>query len=215
MGRMRRSAVDLLALTVLALLSERPRHPYEVQRVMRERHLDFAAGQLRGLYHAVDRLAQRGSIEPLETSREGRRPERTVYRVTERGSEELESQLTSWLAVPNVAATSFTAAVSLLPHLPVEVALRALRERVVALEGTVAGLDAVMRTLRDDLGLPRLYLLEIDHGRTLRQAELDWVRGVVEELNSGRLTWVSQGRELRARTPPPPEPRGEGGDAGG
>ena len=65
--------IDYIGLNVLALLSERQSHPYDMQRTLRERRLDlhFRLGGLpRSLYHAVDRLARRGLIEPLETTRE-------------------------------------------------------------------------------------------------------------------------------------------------
>src|SRR5487761_1129824 len=68
-----------LALTVLSLLGERPMHPYEMQQLIRERHLDFAI-KLKGgsIYDTVERLAAAGLVEVKETSRTGRRPERTV-----------------------------------------------------------------------------------------------------------------------------------------
>src|SRR5690242_14900046 len=72
---------NLWALTVLCLLRERPMHPYEMQRLIRERHKDEFLDLKRGsLYHAMERLQAAGLVEPMETFREGRRPERTVYR---------------------------------------------------------------------------------------------------------------------------------------
>ena len=79
-----------VALSVLNLLNERPMHPYEMRVLMRERGHDRAF-QIResSVYDTVARLADRGFIEPVEVSREGRRPERTVYAITEAGRDEL------------------------------------------------------------------------------------------------------------------------------
>ena len=76
-----------VALSVLNLLAERPMHPYEMRVLMRQRHHDRAF-QIResSVYDTVARLADRGLIEPVEVSREGRRPERTVYSITETGA---------------------------------------------------------------------------------------------------------------------------------
>jgi DNA-binding PadR family transcriptional regulator len=41
---------------VLNLLSEEPMHPYQIERIIRERHKEWAMGRTRSLYHAVDRL---------------------------------------------------------------------------------------------------------------------------------------------------------------
>jgi len=178
-----------LALTVLALLLEQPRHPYEMQRLMRERHKDFAAGKARGFYDAVDRLARHGLVEPLETSREGKRPERTVYRITAEGREEFKEWLSQLLSTPVAEYPLFMVAVSFLAYLPPEAAVSTLRERAVALSSATAGLDTSLRALQEQLRLPRLFLLEHEHARALRQAELDWVRAVIADIQTGRLIW--------------------------
>jgi len=183
------SSRDLLSLTVLALLAEQPRHPYEIQRLIRLRHKDFAIGKPRALYHAVDRLVESGAIEPIETSREGKRPERTVYRVTEEGREELKVWLRDLIENPVLEYPVFTAAVSFLGYLPVEEVVDALQGRLVAMESEVAALDAALRALRDSVRLTRLYFIEHEFTRALRQAELAWVKALLEDIQSGRLTW--------------------------
>ncbi len=186
----RRSPLGTLALTVLALLVERPRHPYEMQRLMRERHKDYAVGKARSFYDAVDRLTRDGLVEPLETSREGKRPERTVYRVTAEGREEFEARLGALLSTPVTEYPVFEIAVSFLAYLPPEAAIRTLRERVVALEGVIGGLDASLRALREQLDLPRVFVLEQEYARALRQAEREWTRTLIADIQAGRLTWV-------------------------
>jgi DNA-binding PadR family transcriptional regulator len=180
---------DLLSLTVLSLLSEQPRHPYDIQRLIRARHKDFAADKTRGLYHAVDRLLRYGLIELVETSREGRRPERTVYQVTDQGRDELEGWLRDLVENPVREFPAFTAAVSFLSYLPQTSAREALQARTVALESEIAALDAALRVLQTNLELPRLFLLEHEYTRGMRAAELVWVRGVIDDMTAGRLAW--------------------------
>ena len=77
--RRRPLARTLWSLAVLGLLREHPMHPYEIQRQLHLRHTDELLGLKRGsLYHAIRDLERAGLIEPIETSREGRWPERTV-----------------------------------------------------------------------------------------------------------------------------------------
>ena len=64
---------------------------------------------------AIDRA---GLIEPIATTREGRRPERTVYRLTGAGGDELVAWLRELLAKPVHEPSQFFAAVSLLLYLP-------------------------------------------------------------------------------------------------
>ncbi|HZS90838.1 MAG TPA: PadR family transcriptional regulator [Chloroflexota bacterium] len=184
-----RTSRDVIALTVLALLTERPLHPYEMQRLMRERHKDFAIGKARSFYDAVNRLLRDGLIEALETSREGKRPERTTYRITDEGREELGSWLDELLSTPAVEYPLFTVAMNFLACLSPAAAVQALQERVINLEGALAGLDGVMRVLREQAGLPRLVLLEHEHTQALRKAELEWVRSIIADIQAGRLSW--------------------------
>ncbi|MGI8915484.1 MAG: PadR family transcriptional regulator [Chloroflexota bacterium] len=190
-----RPSHDLLALPVLALLSEEPRHPYEIERLIRERRKDFAAGKRRGLYHAVDRLVRDGYIEPVETSREGKRPERTVYRITDEGREELEGWLRELLQDPIEEYPVFTAAVGFLGYLSSDRVVQALKARAVTLEAEIAGVNAVLPALQQQLHLPRLVLLEHEYTRALRQAELDWVSSIVADIRTGRLSWDKDGWE--------------------
>ena len=178
---------DLVGLTVLALLVEQPRHPYEMQRLVRQRRKDFVTGLPRSLYHAVDRLVRAGLIEPAETSRAGKRPERTRYRITGEGRAELAAWLAELIAIPVPSDPLFTAGLSFLTRLPPAAALHALQARAAVLEGEVVTADAQVR----ELGalLPRVHLVEIEHARAVRKAELAWVRSLVEEIRGGQLTW--------------------------
>jgi DNA-binding PadR family transcriptional regulator len=188
MQRPRTAHRNAWGLTVLALLYEKPMHPYEMQRMIRERGKDQLVNLKRGsLYHAIERLEAAGMIDPVETSREGRRPERTVYKITDLGREELEEWLRELLSRPAPDYPQFVAALNYLPILLPEDALRQLEARLVLLESEVAGFDAAIRSTESYLH--RLWLLEVDYARAVRKAELDWVRAIVEDLRSGELTW--------------------------
>jgi DNA-binding PadR family transcriptional regulator len=183
---------DMVALTTLSFLSEGPCHPYEIQRMLRERHKSYAVGKTRALYRAIDELEAMGYIEPVETSRDGKRPERTVYRITPEGREELENWLTDVLAAPVDETPVFSVAVGLLGYITQERAESALATRLVALQARIVALDATLKLAQDDLGLPRLVLLELEHAIALTSAELDWVRVIIADMQSGVLVWNEQ-----------------------
>jgi DNA-binding PadR family transcriptional regulator len=180
---------DMVALTTLGLLSEQPCHPYELQRLLKERHKAYAVGKTRSLYRAIEELEAAGYIEPLETSREGRRPERTVYRITPEGSEELENWLADLLSTPVDETPVFRVAVGLLGYITQERAETALATRVVALRARVSALDSTLSMAQDDLGLPRLVLLELEHAMALATAEVDWIRSILADMQRGVLVW--------------------------
>ena len=194
--RITRPPQGTIALTALALLTERPLHPYEMQRLMHDRRKDYAEGKMRALYRAIEELEAAGWIEPAETTREGRRPERTVYRMTAEGHEALEDWLQDVLERPAREHLVFTAGVGLLAYLPQQRAIEALQHRTVELRAELAARDEASKALDQEMHLPRVVLLEDEHERVLRDAELRWVLALLEDMRSGRLTW--DGESLRA-----------------
>lgn len=199
---MRGTRLDPIALTVLALLSEGPQHPYQLQRLIHQRRKDFADGQARALYHAVDRLAHAGLIESAETSREGRRPERTVYRITPPGRDALDVHVTDRLETPPAAADPFAIALGFLAYVAPHAAVDALQRRIVLLEGQIAVLDAAMQTLARDFHMPRLALVEEEWNRAHRQAERDFARQLVAAIRGGTVTWDVNWDAVNSGQPP-------------
>jgi DNA-binding PadR family transcriptional regulator len=163
-------------------------HPYEMQRRIREWHKDEFLDLKRGsLYHAIERLRRQGAIVPIETTREGRRPERTVYRLTEAGEQQMLHWLQEMLAKPLREPTQFFAALSFLSHLTPESVRAQLQQRAALLEAEIAGLDAVLETMVPRIG--RLVLIEVEYARAMREAELAWVQAFEKELQTGKLCW--------------------------
>ncbi|MER6948342.1 PadR family transcriptional regulator [Nonomuraea sp. NPDC000554] len=179
---------DLVGLTVLAMLSVRASHPYELHRFIVDTHKDYVTGLPRSLYHAVERLAKAELIVPAKTDREGRRPERTVYEITDDGRRELATKLRRLLEEPHPDRRTLTAAVSLIGALPVRDARAALSTRTASIEGTISGIEAHMRVMTAN-GLPDVLMLELEYERALYAAELAWVRSVLDRLESGELDW--------------------------
>src|SRR5712692_6761713 len=133
----------LWSLAVLSLLRERDMHPYEMQRLMHIRHTDDLLALKRGsLYHAINQLQRDGLIESIETSRAGRWPERTVYRVTPEGTDELVTWLRDLISTPVREPSQFTAALAHISHLTPNDALQQLQMRAVNLDVTIAALHA-------------------------------------------------------------------------
>ena len=147
-------------------------------------------------------------IEAVETSREGKRPERTVYRVTDEGVDVLLDWLREIISRPELDTQEFVAAISILPHLPTDEVIECLQSRAVMLEADVAALEAVIRTMRPRIGM--FLLLEGDLMRALRQAEWSGsagsspscVRSVRVGFRGAQGAIRVTGRESRRNSPP-------------
>ncbi|GAA0226974.1 PadR family transcriptional regulator [Actinomadura nitritigenes] len=182
-----------LALTVLALLHNRPLHPYGIQRLIKEWGKEQVVNveQRASLYRTIDRLNAAGLIAVRQTERGSQYPERTVYEVTGAGREAARTWLREMVAAPKREFPEFPAAVSNMMLLPPEELLEVLEERLRALEADVAALDAGLGE-EEAMGLPRVTMLETEYLRAVTAAEAGWVRSVVDDLRTGRLTWSEE-----------------------
>jgi DNA-binding PadR family transcriptional regulator len=186
----RRKIANTLALAVLGLLQEQPMHPYEMASTLRERHKDSSFKVNSGsLYDTVEALAREGWIEPLETERDGRRPERTVYAFTALGQREFLGWIDELIAVPVPEYPKFIAAVSYLGALGPDRAGQALAQRAGHLERRI---EETAAALADTLGsgrVPRLFMIEVECALHSWEAELAWTRRTIDEIRDGTLPW--------------------------
>jgi len=181
--------ISALALSILELLDERPMHPYELASTMRERHQDeFIRLNFGSLYHTVDMLERNGWMLPTEREKEGRRPERTIYRLTDSGREILVRVVTDILVHPRREYPHFAAGLMFMHHIDKTKAAEHLKNRASALKATSEKLGRIMSELREE-GVSRLSLIELEHKIAMLDAERRWVGNLEKEINEGKLEW--------------------------
>ena len=180
-----------LALAVMNLLMERPMHPYEMKLKMKERGHDQVI-RLKGgsIYDTVERLEEGGFITSQAPSREGRRPERTVYEITDTGRDEITAWLREMLAQPVNDYPQFAAALAFFAALDKEEVIRLLQVRSAMLESQIAGTQKAWENWTTTMRIPRLFLVEAEYGIAMNQAELQWVRSLIAEIQNGTL-WIT------------------------
>ena len=185
----RRKISNLLALSLLNLLVERPMYPYEMAATLRQRGKDEAIKINWGsLYTVVQNLEKHGFIEAVDVAREGRQPERTTYQITDAGREELKDWLRELISEPEREYTRFEAALGECAVLPPNELAGLLQRRLDALEAAnaqhQAGLDALVTEV------PRLFMIESEYHLALRRAEAEWVRGLLKEFTDGTFPGI-------------------------
>ena len=188
-----RKRSNLLALAVLSLLTERPMHPYEMSLVMRQRGLSSTIKLNFGaLYSTIETLRQLALIVPMETQREGRHPERTIYTTTEAGRAELFDWLAVLIRTPATEYMQFAAGLALIAHFSPQRARVLLEERIHALSEQIDEQHAALQACRQQ-GVDRLFLIEDDYRLTQLESERAWVEKLLEEIKDGTLTEPSDG----------------------
>jgi DNA-binding PadR family transcriptional regulator len=185
-----------LALAVLSCLNERPMHPYEINTTLRSRGKEQSIRLNYGsLYSVVESLQKHGLITTRETTREGRRPERTVYEITPQGRAEFEDWLAELLCTPVREFTSLEAGLSLMPGLPPDEVARLLDQRCDALRIELRGMEAAGEVAAE-MGLPEIFAVESHYRHALLTAELAFVTDLVKRIRTGELAGTAVWRRL-------------------
>ena len=187
-----------MTLAVLSLLRERPRHPYEMQTLLRDRHVGEVV-KLRGgsLYDAIRRLERAGMIEAVGSEQDGARPERTVYEITKAGVVLAEELVRAYLRTPAAEYPVFVAALAHILNVRAAEAADLLRERRQHIQRTY---DEIASQLADrPTEILRVVVLEAEYAQTLRAAELAWLSGVIRDLENERLPWLELPKPAPAR----------------
>jgi DNA-binding PadR family transcriptional regulator len=193
----RRKVSNLLALSLLTLLTQRPMYPYEMASMLRERGKDNAIKINWGsFYTVVQNLEKYGFIEAVEVVREGRQPERTTYQITDAGRAELMDWLRELLSVPEREHSSFEAALGESAVLPPDELIGLLQQRLATLEEANGRIQAELATVVTQV--PRLFLIESEYYLAQRRAEEEWVRALLKEFTSGAFPGLEAWRRFHA-----------------
>jgi DNA-binding PadR family transcriptional regulator len=180
----KRKVDNLLALAVLATVIQRPMHRYEMASIMRARGKDQDMNVKWGsLYTVVQNMTKHGFLEAIGSSRQGARPERTIYQITEAGRRELVEWTRELISTPEPEHPKFAAGLSVLGALSPEEVTALLRTRLGRLEESIAAQRAALAEYAEEM--PRLFLVENEYGLAVLEAEAAWVRSMIDELTSG------------------------------
>lgn len=191
----RRKVSNLLALSLLSLLAQRPMYPYEMAQTLRIRGKDQNYKVNWGsLYTVVANLEKYGFIRESGTGREGRQPERTTYQITEQGLAELRDWLAELLSVPADERGGFAAALSEAGILPPDEVISLLTTRLATLDKEVTRQQADLLLYAERL--PRVLLIETEYQLAMRVAQASWLRGLLDELNAGTISGMDGWRQL-------------------
>ena len=200
----RRKVGNLLALSLLSLLAQKPMYPYEMAQTLRargkEQNFKINWGSL---YTVVQNLEKYGFIEAAATEREGRQPERTTYQITALGLGELRDWLSELLSVPEDERGGFVTALSEAGILPPDEVIGLLTTRLATLDKANASHQADLRRWAERL--PRVFLIETEYQLAIRVAQADWLRGLLGELVAGTISGMDGYRRIHETGEMPPE----------
>ncbi|MFT3899604.1 MAG: helix-turn-helix transcriptional regulator [Gordonia sp. (in: high G+C Gram-positive bacteria)] len=179
-----------LDLLVLSMLFERPMHPYEMVQLAAKRHYDrLVKLRTTSIYHVVARLGERGLIAVHEVEREGNRPERTVYELTDAGRAAHRAALEALLADVPTEYPQLYLALAQAHELPLADAAALLRRRRAAMVDQLARVTALIEGA-DERGVPEVFRLDGGMRVATLTAQLAWLDDLLDRMDRHDIAWL-------------------------
>lgn len=177
------STTRLLVLGVVRIFQ--PVHGYDVRRELMTWHAEDWANVAPGsIYNALKSLAREGCLEVVGTGQVDGRPERTSYRLTARGDQELAELLHDTLWTVRTPVDPLISAISFIAYLDRAELITALEARAAHIDGQLKH-HAYLIAMIDDRDKP-LHVREMMRLIAARVgAELEWSRQFRARLAAG------------------------------
>jgi DNA-binding PadR family transcriptional regulator len=167
-------------------------HVYRMQKLFEAEGKDRIVNvrSRASLYQTIERLQRHGLVEVAETIHQDDYPDRTVYALTDAGRDAAQAWLREMLSETGGEFPEFIVALSLLFGLPVDEARAQLELRAERIAAQLADSRGQLAGIPPEL--PRLFVLEEEYRAAMLETELTWLRGVIDDLQAGRITWSEE-----------------------
>lgn len=161
-----------------------PQHGYSLKHIIEERISDFAKIKLPSIYYHLDRLKEMGYVSE-SIDRDGNRPEKTVYSITEIGRKhfevlykmQMDEGYPSGLPLDGVLYFSETSDRSeLLNTLEFQ-----RQDMIVKMEELILHREQTMKDTENDSEVVLKAIFE--HHRCHIEAEINWLKNTIEGLS--------------------------------
>ncbi|MFZ5800210.1 MAG: PadR family transcriptional regulator [Candidatus Omnitrophota bacterium] len=165
-------------LLFLGLLKDGPKHGYEIKRQLKEVLAPFISLEIKSIYYPLKKMEAVGYVIK-DVGREGRWPEKYVYRITKEGERHFKEILNeSFLAVKrpyfNIDLSLF-----FLRYVDPQIASRRLRARLIFLQRIKRDLLKLKNTLRSR---QKHLAIILTHNIDLVEAEINSLSRLITSL---------------------------------
>jgi DNA-binding PadR family transcriptional regulator len=197
-------------LVILHLLSEKPRHGYEIEEVIELRGMrEWTAIGFSSIYYVLKKLEKTGLVDKRSEEAE-RGPSRKVFRLTPAGHQALRQAALDSLARHQGDYQTLLMGLANLPLLSRQEALAALSEHRQGLTERRRHIDGRRQAQQP---LPGTVQALFDYSFTMIDARLQWLTAFIDDIESGRFSWPgleTQGKKNDDPTKDRLEERAEG-----
>ncbi len=170
---------DYKELVILGLLKDGPKHGYEIKKLLRNVLKIFTTVDTESIYYPLKALQKKGFLEK-EITRQGHRPQRNTYRLTDKGREYFNSLVLKNFLSLTRPFVNIDLSLYFYPYLDRPAAARKIKIRQRALERVkkwlVNNIDEGSYSIQ-----PHLNAI-FRHNLKLVEAEIDFTKGILREI---------------------------------
>ncbi|MGW8144967.1 MAG: PadR family transcriptional regulator [Anaerolineales bacterium] len=172
-------------LAVLSLIAEKPRHGYDIEQAIEFRGMrEWTEIGFSSIYYLLKKLEQEGLIKSQLLQQKGKGPARKVYSITLPGRKAQLKETIAALSTPQSGSSPFLLCLSNFPIIPREQALSALNSYAQQLEDRQRN---ILQRAEEQRPLPSFVEAMFDYSQNLIEAELDWIRKFIEQVEAGNV----------------------------
>jgi len=166
-------------LLLLGLLKQSPKHGYDIKIKIKEILSLFAGIDLKSIYYPLGVLEKKGLVTRRK-GKAGRRPQRFVYALTERGKNRFQELLSK--SFLNLKRPQFSLDLSLyfLNYIKPAIAKRRLRGRMLVMKRLSRGLEQMISSLKKKEISSLVYILE--HDLQMLESESNFLSQLIKTL---------------------------------
>jgi DNA-binding PadR family transcriptional regulator len=149
--------------------------------------------QYGSIYRGLQQLTREGLLVEDGEEREGNRPPRTIYRITEQGQTELRNLLRKAWSEPHLFGDPIDMALRLNMILPKDEVISLLNQRLTTLEALQNNVTEVHCEVKERMtsaphGINEVIADLFEHRRYMLDAEHRWTQHILKRLESGAYT---------------------------
>ncbi len=173
-----------IKLVLLGVLGMKPMHGYEIKHIIEDHMGDWTDIKFGSIYFALSKLEEEQFVEIAEEGREGNRPSRTVYRITEKGRKAYFKLLRQLWTSNQRTLYPLDIGLFFIGSVPKQEAACYIEERIKKTDESLAYLLLHGKQMEMDPQIPAQARAIVNHSLRHMEAERSWLAEVFELLDN-------------------------------
>lgn len=170
-------------IVLLGILSGGDFYGYEIMKIVRTVMPDITPVSTGSLYYRLRALQEKGLVSST-VEREGQRPRRYRYTITDTGKEIFRNMALDNIVSADRAYWPFMSSVFFFHHLPVPETIAALGKRIKRMKNDLGRIEKIHQYMKEN-DYPVHFVMIAGHGLRHLKADIEWMESLSAHIEKG------------------------------